>query len=174
MLGRTPTSDPSQQKSDSHDQIPVAEFKVVLVGDSGVGKSTFLERFGGERKHDTANNADIQSIEFVTTIGLVKLNIWEPSTKITPEDLKEGFILGADFGIIMFDFNDRLSYKNCPTIISLIKARSQSLILNIWEALLCERCPYLGTLDFFWIGGPYLGTFFGEFFKEINVVFFFY
>lgn len=108
------TSDPSQQKSDSPNRSVVAEFKVVLVGRSGVGKTAFLDRFGGEKKHDTTNGADIRSITFDTTIDQVQLNIWESPANIEPEELKEGFVLGADYGIIMFDFDDRLSYKYCP------------------------------------------------------------
>lgn len=57
-----------------------AKFKVVLVGDGGVGKTTFVKRHHtGQfvKPYIPTKGADVTEIEFMTTHGRIVLEIWD-------------------------------------------------------------------------------------------------
>lgn len=57
---------------------PAAEFKVVLVGDGGVGKTTFLKRHSSgefEKHYIATQGVEVSSITFYTTHGPIRLNL---------------------------------------------------------------------------------------------------
>jgi GTP-binding nuclear protein Ran len=59
---------------------PVAEFKVVLLGDGGVGKTTFVKRHltgEFEKKYVATQGVDVSSIIFYTNKGPIKLSLWD-------------------------------------------------------------------------------------------------
>lgn len=59
---------------------PVAEFKVVLIGDGGVGKTTFIKRHRTgefERRYIATQGVEVNSITFFTSHGPIKLNLWD-------------------------------------------------------------------------------------------------
>ena len=61
-------------------QKPVAEFKVVLIGDGAVGKTTFVHRHTtGEFKkiYIATQGVEVNSITFYTNHGPIKLAIWD-------------------------------------------------------------------------------------------------
>lgn len=58
----------------------VAQFKVVLVGDGGVGKTTFVRRHQTgeyEKKYIATQGVEVSSITFSTSHGPIRLNIWD-------------------------------------------------------------------------------------------------
>ena len=57
---------------------PVAEFKLVMVGDGGVGKTTFVKRHltgEFEKKYIATQGVEVSSIVFYTNHGPIKFNI---------------------------------------------------------------------------------------------------
>ena len=55
-------------------------FKLVLIGDGGVGKSTFLNRHltgQFENKYVPTRGVDVQIYNLYTSRGLIVLNIWD-------------------------------------------------------------------------------------------------
>lgn len=58
----------------------VAQFKIVLVGDGGVGKTTFIKRHQTgefEKRYIATQGVEVSSITFATSHGPIKLNIWD-------------------------------------------------------------------------------------------------
>ncbi len=58
----------------------VAEFKVVLIGDGGVGKTTFVKRHitgQFEKKYIATQGVEVSSIVFYTNHGPIKLGLWD-------------------------------------------------------------------------------------------------
>ena len=96
---------------------PVAEFKVVLIGDGGVGKTTFVKRHQTgefEKKYIATQGVEVSSITFNTNHGPIKLSLWDTAGQEKLGGLREGYYIGAHAAILMFDVTTRITYKNIP------------------------------------------------------------
>ncbi|CAD8121130.1 unnamed protein product [Paramecium sonneborni] len=92
-----------------------AEFKLVLVGDGAVGKTTFVKRhLTGEfqKQYLATQGVEVSQIVFYTTHGPIRLVIWDTAGQEQWGGLIEGYYIGAHCAIIMFDVTSRTSYKN--------------------------------------------------------------
>ena len=69
-----------ETKTNEPKQDSIAEFKLVIVGDGGVGKTTFIKRHitgEFEKKYIATQGAEISSLLFFTNHGPIKFNIWD-------------------------------------------------------------------------------------------------
>jgi GTP-binding nuclear protein Ran len=101
----------------SSNTLPVAEFKLVLVGDGGVGKTTFVKRhLTGEfdKKYIATHGVEVNSLTFYTSRGPIKLHIWDTAGQEKLGGLREGYYVGAHCAILMFDVTSRITYRNIP------------------------------------------------------------
>ncbi len=57
---------------------------------------------------------DVSSIIFYTNRGPIKLNLWDTAGQEKLGGLREGYYIGANAAIIMFDVTSRVTYKNVP------------------------------------------------------------
>jgi GTP-binding nuclear protein Ran len=108
----------------------VPSFKLVIVGDSGVGKTQFIQRhlvggFEKRRVEDLGQTADVYPCTFMTSMGPICFNCVDRVGKAVPID---EFYIGAHCAIIMFDVTSRDTYNNVP---------------NRWRdiARICENIP---------------------------------
>jgi len=95
----------------------VPRFKVILVGDGGVGKTTFVKRHKTgefERKYVATMGVEVHPISFYTTHGEVILNCWDTAGQEKLGGLRDGYYIGGDAAIIMFDVTSAVSYKSVP------------------------------------------------------------
>lgn len=95
----------------------VPEFKLVLVGDGGVGKTTYVKRHKSgefEKKYVATVGAEVRPLEFTTNRGKVIFNVWDTAGQEKYAGLRDGYYVEAQCGIIMFDVTSRTSYKNVP------------------------------------------------------------
>eukprot|EP01070_Trichotokara_eunicae_P007796 Trichotokara_eunicae@DN5545_c0_g1_i3.p1 len=90
-------------------------FKLLLIGDSGVGKSCLLLRFAD----DTYTDSYISTIgvDFkIKTINLdrklVKLQIWDTAGQERFRTITSSYYRGAHGIIVVYDVTDRESFKN--------------------------------------------------------------
>ena len=90
-------------------------FKIVLVGDSGVGKSSVLMRY--------TDNSFSES--YISTIGVdfrfktinlngenIKLQIWDTAGQERFRSITSSFYRGADAIIMVYDITDKQSFTN--------------------------------------------------------------
>lgn len=96
--------------------------KITIVGDGGVGKSTFV------KKHLTGTF----ETKYVPTLGVdvhpydghgryqFKYNLWDTAGQEKFSGLDAGYYIGADGAIVMFDLTSNVSFKNIETWISKI------------------------------------------------------
>ncbi|KAL9652846.1 hypothetical protein ABK040_010878 [Willaertia magna] len=87
--------------------------KVILVGDEGVGKSSYLQRLQNKEfpeKYEPTYGTNVIEISFYTTLGTsITFQIWD----IAPtSELRQTYYLGANAVILMFDLTNPLSYYN--------------------------------------------------------------
>ena len=62
------------------DQQNVPEFKLILVGDGGVGKTTFVKRHltgEFEKKYVATLGVEVHPLLFHTNRGPIKFNVWD-------------------------------------------------------------------------------------------------
>lgn len=98
-------------------QLPVKSFKVVLVGDGGTGKTTFVKRHMTgefEKKYIATLGVEVHSLRFMTKYGEIEFNVWDTAGQEKFGGLRDGYYIQSNGAIIMFDVTSRVTYKNVP------------------------------------------------------------
>ncbi|KAI6657516.1 GTP-binding nuclear protein Ran [Oopsacas minuta] len=96
----------------------VATFKLVLVGDGGTGKTTFVKRHVTgefEKKYIATLGVEVRPLVFYTNRGAIKFNVWDTAGQEKFGGLRDGYYIQGQCAIIMFDVTSRVTYKNVPS-----------------------------------------------------------
>lgn len=86
--------------------------KIVILGDGGVGKTTYIKRFlTGEfiKSYDPTIGTQIDALPFTTSDGKVVLEIWDCAGQEKYSGLGDGYYISADAAIIMIDLTRRIT-----------------------------------------------------------------
>ncbi|EDO15222.1 hypothetical protein Kpol_423p12 [Vanderwaltozyma polyspora DSM 70294] len=91
-------------------------FKIVLIGDSGVGKSNLLSRFTTDEFH--LESKSTIGVEFATrTIDVdgkkIKAQIWDTAGQERYRAITSAYYRGAVGALIVYDISKQSSYENC-------------------------------------------------------------
>jgi len=99
------------------DSGPHVQFKLVLVGDGGVGKTTFVKRHltgEFEKKYVATIGVSVHPLDFHTNFGPIRYNVWDTAGQEKYGGLRDGYYIQGECAIIMFDVTSRITYKNVP------------------------------------------------------------
>ncbi|KAF4659804.1 serine/threonine protein kinase Ran1 [Perkinsus olseni] len=98
-------------------QSGVPEFKLLLVGDGGVGKTTLVKRHltgEFEKKYIPTLGVEVHPLKFMTNCGEIIFNVWDTAGQEKFGGLRDGYYIQGQCAIIMFDVTSRITYKNVP------------------------------------------------------------
>lgn len=95
----------------------IPEFKLILVGDGGVGKTTFVRRHltgEFEKRYVATLGVEVHPLLFHTNRGQIKFNVWDTAGQEKFGGLRDGYYIQGQCAIIMFDVTSCITYKNVP------------------------------------------------------------
>ena len=112
--------------------------KVVLVGDSGVGKTCIIKRFVNDEFSEIME-ATISSTYICKTIDikkykkLITYNIWDTAGQEMYRALAQNFYLNASIGILVYDIRARESFNSIKDYWypQLIETGEENMIIGI-------------------------------------------
>uniref|UniRef100_A0A6C0ELN0 GTP-binding nuclear protein n=1 Tax=viral metagenome TaxID=1070528 RepID=A0A6C0ELN0_9ZZZZ len=90
-------------------------FKIVIIGDSGMGKSSYVERFKSGsflKEHKPTMGVEVSPLGFFTNKGYVIANVWDCAGKKELGMLEDAYWVGANGAMIFFDLTNPESYAN--------------------------------------------------------------
>merc|ERR1712130_271447 len=96
----------------------IPTFKLILVGDGGTGKTTFVKRHltgEFEKKYVATLGVEVHPLVFHTNRGPIRFNVWDTAGQEKFGGLRDGYYIQGQCAIIMFDVTARNTYKNVPT-----------------------------------------------------------
>lgn len=102
-------------------------FKILLIGNSGVGKSCIMTRFVDNDFSDEFNSTigvDFKIKTLIVDNKLVKLQIWDTAGQERFKTITSSYYRGAHGIIIVYDITDRKSFSDIINWIAEIKRYS--------------------------------------------------
>ena len=104
-------------------QINLAEldfnFKISLIGDGGVGKSSFISSIKGQkfnRRYNSTSGVSLSQIVFLYRSlhqeGKITFNVWDCAGQEKYSLLKDQYYIGSHGAIVMCDVSSKISLKN--------------------------------------------------------------
>ena len=91
------------------------KFKVLLLGDGGVGKTVFVKRhlYGEfEKKYIATVGVEVRPLMFRTEQGPITFNVWDCAGQEKFGGLRDGYYIQGQCAMLMFDLTSRLTYKS--------------------------------------------------------------
>jgi GTP-binding nuclear protein Ran len=93
----------------------LTQYKIVLVGDGNVGKTTWAKKFltsGFEHKYFPTLGVEVHPIHVKTNKGPMVFNIWDCAGQDKYEGLRDGYYVLGDGAIVMCDATNQESMEH--------------------------------------------------------------
>jgi len=108
--------------------------KIVLIGDGGVGKTAYVKRLRTgefEKRYIPTMGVEVHPFTYKTNRYNRTFNFWDCAGQEKYGGLQEGYWLGANGFIVMFDVTNRISWKNVPEYINKIRIDHPTTLIII-------------------------------------------
>ncbi len=93
----------------------VSQFKIVLLGDAGAGKTVYINKLitnHFEQRYLATLGVEVTSLTLNTNKGQVEFSIYETAGQEKFGGLRDSYYEGANLAIIFFDLTSRITFKN--------------------------------------------------------------
>lgn len=117
-------------------------FKVLTLGESGVGKTCLLLRFTDETfipNHLTTIGADSKQKTFTIDNKSYKLQIWDTAGQERYRTIVKSYYKGAHGIVLTYDVSDESSFKNIKTWMKQIELNAPYNVQKILVGNKCDR-----------------------------------
>ena len=95
--------------------MPIQTYKIVIVGDAGVGKTTFINHHlngGFSARYISTLGVDIRPVHFNTNYGEIIFDIWDTAGQEKFSGLGDRYYTDARGAIAMFDTTAKSTLRN--------------------------------------------------------------
>jgi len=131
MAGSAPRAD------DDYDYL----FKVVIIGDSGVGKSNLLSRFTRNEFH--LDSKSTIGVEFATRSiqhdgKIIKAQIWDTAGQERYRAITSAYYRGAVGALLVYDISKRLTFENVERWLKELRTHADPSIVVMLVGNKCD------------------------------------
>ncbi|XP_022240581.1 ras and EF-hand domain-containing protein-like [Limulus polyphemus] len=141
---------PEEEQSEDEETLPEEAsperiFKIVFIGDSGVGKSSFIHRFCHNTFKATFSatiGVDFQVKSINVDGRVVALQLWDTAGQERFRSITKQYFRKADGVIIMYDVTSEMSFKSVRSWISSVQEGADDKIVLVLignKTDLCEK-----------------------------------
>ena len=119
------------EETESGNQKESYKFKVVVVGDSGVGKTNLIKRFvSNEFKSDSKATVGVEflSKNFIINGEIFKIEIWDTAGQERYKSITTAYYKGAKGAMIVYDVTNQTSFDNVDKWYNEIKEKASKNI----------------------------------------------
>ena len=119
------------EETESGNQKETYKFKVVVVGDSGVGKTNLIKRFvSNEFKSDSKATVGVEflSKNFIINGEIFKIEIWDTAGQERYKSITTAYYKGAKGAMIVYDVTNQTSFDNVDKWYNEIKEKASKNI----------------------------------------------
>ena len=119
------------EETESNNQKESYKFKVVVVGDSGVGKTNLIKRFvSNEFKSDSKATVGVEflSKNFIINGEIFKIEIWDTAGQERYKSITTAYYKGAKGAMIVYDVTNQTSFDNVDKWYNEIKEKASKNI----------------------------------------------
>ena len=124
-------------------------FKILLIGESHVGKTEFISRFIDDKLRSEnllipiGINFKVKKINFKGK--KIKLNIWDTDGQERIRNITQAFYKGAHALIFMYDVTDQNSFKNLSNWIKQVEAHGEKNLVKVLVGNNCDKLDRVVT-----------------------------
>ena len=125
------------------------KFKILLLGESHVGKTEFISRFIDDKLRSEnllipiGINFKVKKINFKGK--KIKLNIWDTDGQERIRNITQAFYKGAHALIFMYDVTDQNSFKNLSNWIKQVEAHGEKNLVKVLVGNNCDKLDRVVT-----------------------------
>ena len=122
--------------------MPIQRYKIVIVGNGGVGKTTFINhhlncRFSDlncrfSAKYIPTLGVDVHPIYFDTNYGEIIFDVWDTAGQKKFGGLGDGYYIQARGAIVMFDTTAKVTLRNVKKWTNDVKNKTGEIPISIY------------------------------------------
>jgi len=104
--------------------------KVVIVGDSGVGKSNIINRYCNDQFYQDGKatvGVELENKFFKIKNDVLNVSIWDTAGQERFKSITNAYYRGAHGVIVVFDLTRKETFENCNNWFSEVKGNNQNL-----------------------------------------------
>jgi len=90
-------------------------YKLLLIGDGNVGKSTFVKRHRTgefEKQYIPTIGVEVHPLKFHTNYGPVTFKVWDTAGQEKFGGLRDAYYINGDCAILMYDVTNRMTFSS--------------------------------------------------------------